>query len=75
MAICVSHGGQPVSQTARPSDVVLVATTDGVVSLQRAAPGASWSDAGATWEHLTDRSARIVYPDALVMAIRMACDQ
>lgn len=46
MAICVSHGGQTVSQTAGPSDVVLVATTDGVVSLQRSAPGASWSEAG-----------------------------
>ena len=42
MAICVSHGGQTVSQAARPSDAVLVATTDGVASLQRSAPGASW---------------------------------
>jgi photosystem II stability/assembly factor-like uncharacterized protein len=45
MAICVSHGGQTVSQTTRPSDFVLVATTDGVVSLRRAGPGASWSEA------------------------------
>lgn len=45
MAVCISHGGQTVYRSDRPSSELLVGTADGVVCLERSGAGAAWQQA------------------------------
>ena len=48
MAISVSPNGRNHYETESPSNEVLVATIDGIVSLTRSRPGAAWGETGRT---------------------------
>ena len=42
MTICLSHGGDTITAAHSPSNDLLVATADGLLSMKRAAPGKDW---------------------------------
>ena len=44
MTVSVSPNGRNYYETATPSNEVLVATTDGIVSITRSSPGGSWGE-------------------------------
>ncbi|MEK7215435.1 MAG: YCF48-related protein, partial [Chloroflexota bacterium] len=48
MATNLSHGGPNINPSSQPDNALLVATVDGVVKLQRTAPGAPWKES-AHW--------------------------